>query len=62
MGYVSNCSSLPDTAKVQIDYKRVCQSGASGRYVYVYTHGVGDDKLNIAEIEVYGTLHNDTRM
>ena len=42
-GHLSTCTSLSGPVATRIDIERQCQFGASGRFVYVYTHGGGGD-------------------
>ena len=59
---LSTCTTVPAPAR-GTDYQHECQSGASGRYVYMYTHGVpGENQLNIYEFQIYGDPAVVTRM
>ena len=52
---LSACTSLPDPLVVGIDINGQCQSGAIGRFVYVYVQSnSGGNSLMITEAEVYG--------
>ena len=51
----SNCTSMWDPLTYYADVERQCQSGISGRYVYVYTEVLsGHSSLGIFELEAYG--------
>ena len=58
-GLLSNCNSLPSSnltpVKTKVDIECQCQSGVSGRYIYVYTNGVSwTNILDILDFQVYG--------
>ena len=59
---LSTCTSLPGPLADNIDIEGQCQSGALGRFVYVYMQGSsGSNDLLISEVEVYGDP-TETRM
>ena len=52
---LSTCTSLSGPVACDIDIEGQCQSGALGRFVYVYMQGSsGSNQLLISEVEVYG--------
>ena len=60
---LSDCTTLSGPVTRDTDLERQCQSGASGRYGYVYTQGVsGTNYLNTYEFKIYGDPAVETRM
>ena len=53
---LSNCTSLSGPLAQGADHECECQSGTSGRYVYVYMQGrSGVSQLDIWEAQLYGS-------
>ena len=60
---LSNCTTLLGPVTTMTDHERQCQSGASGRYAYVYTQGVlGTNRMEIWEFTIYGDPAVETCM
>ena len=61
---LSICTTLPDPVTEGTDYERQCQSGASGRYVYVYKQRLsgGAYYMHTSELKIYGDPAVETRM
>ena len=50
--HLSNCTTQPGPLRDYIFFEGQCQSGVSGRYVYVYRQDAL--QMNMHEIEIYG--------
>ena len=61
---MSICTTLPAPVTMDIDHDRQCQSGASGRYVYVYKQRLsgGTYYMHISEFNIFGDPAVGTRM